>query len=60
MAREAQQENIYERKTKACKNRGGRGGVTQLHNIQYNYLHDNFGGRGDMFMVSIMKSVDWD
>ena len=55
MAREVQQENIYERKTKVIQ----KWRVLSYIIFSIITLHNNSCGRDDMFMVSIMKSLDW-
>ena len=52
MAKDVEQENIYERKTKVIKRRGG----IWLHDIQYNFFHSPCGGEVDIFMFSVINS----
>ena len=47
MARDVQQENIYERKTKVIQ----KWGVLSYITFSMITLHNNSRGRGDMFMV---------
>ncbi|XP_027037229.1 tyrosine kinase receptor Cad96Ca-like [Pocillopora damicornis] len=55
MARDVQQENIYERKTKVIQ----KWGVLSYITFSIITLRNNSRGRGDIFMVSIMESLDW-
>ena len=55
MARDVQQENIYERKTKVIQ----KWGVLSYITLSIITLRNNSRGRGDIFMVSIMESLDW-
>ena len=54
MARDVQQENIYERKTKVIQ----KWGVLSYITFSIITLRNNSRGRGDIFMVSIMESLD--
>ena len=56
MARDVQQENIYERKTKVIKKEGRWG----RYYISFSLLifHDHCCGRADILLISITKSLD--
>ena len=56
MARDVQQENIYERKTKVIKKEGRWG----RYYISFSLVifHNHFCGKADIFLILIMNSLD--
>ena len=56
MARDVQQENIYERKTKVIKKEGRWGRYHILFSLVI--FHDHCCGKADTFLILMMNSLD--
>ena len=55
MARDVQQENIYEQKTKVIKNNGRWGRYYVSFSLVI--FHNHCRGKADIFLILIMKSL---
>ena len=55
MARDVQQENIYERKTKVIKKEGRGGGTTSFSLVIF---HNHCCGKAEVFLISMKKALD--
>ena len=57
MARDVQQENIYERKTKVIK-KEGRGGGRYYISFSLIIFHNHSCDKADILLISMTKSLD--